>query len=109
MATEGADGISHDQVFFGDPLILPARPALVTEEMKAERDRFRSRLAELEQRLKSLPGPARVYGVVSETAPAVHVQFRGDPEQPRGRRCACCSALGCRSAACSDTRGQRGG
>ena len=83
MVTDGGDAIGFDQVFFGDPRIVAATPLALTAEENAERERLIARLAEMEQQLKSLPAPAKVYAVLSETPPAVHVLHRGDPEQPR--------------------------
>ena len=83
MATDGGDAISFDQVFFGDPRISIAVPPVLTPEEKTEGDQLKARLAELEQKLKSLPVPAKVYAVLSEAPPAIHVLDRGDPEKPR--------------------------
>jgi hypothetical protein len=83
MATDGGDGISHDQVFFGDPRIAAAEPPAATEAVSAERTKLSSRLAECEQLLAALPLPKKVYAVVSETPATVNVLLRGDPEQPR--------------------------
>ncbi len=83
MATDGGDGISHDQVFFGDPRIAAAEPAAPTEVMLAERAALKSRLAECEHELAAQPTPPKVYAVVSETPAVVNVLLRGDPEQPR--------------------------
>ncbi len=83
MATDGRDGIGFDQVFFGDPRIAATAPSALTEAESAERDWLTVLIPKLEQQLKAVPAPAKVYAVVSETPPAVHVLHRGDPEQPR--------------------------
>ena len=83
MATDGGDGIGFDQIFFGDPRIAIAAPPALTAEEKAERDRLAARLAELEQQIKSQPIPTKVFAVLSEAPPAVHLLDRGDPEKPR--------------------------
>ena len=83
MATDGGDGISHDQVFFGDPRIAPATPPVLTAEQKSELETQKSKLTETEKELSSIPTPAKVYAVLSEQPAAVNVLLRGDTEQPR--------------------------
>jgi hypothetical protein len=83
MSTDGADGnIGFDQVFYGDPRIAAAAPPVLTAEEIANLERLRKQLAELEQQLKTLPAPAKVYAIVSEAPAPVKVLRRGDPEQP---------------------------
>ena len=70
MATDGGDGIGHDQVFFGDPRIVPLNEDMATP----------ARIAELEMEIKAMPTPEKVYAVLSEQPPAMHMMERGDPE-----------------------------
>ena len=77
MATDHGNDIGHDQICFADAQLESAssnpdaaKVAIATK-----------RVAELQDQLKSLPEPAKVYATVSETPPAVHVQLRGNPEQ----------------------------
>ncbi len=84
MSTNGADGnFGFDQVFYGDPRVVSATPNDATEQQKTDAERLRRQIAGLETQLKSLPAPAKVYAVVSESPAAVMVLHRGDPEQPR--------------------------
>ncbi len=83
MSTDGADGnIGFDQIFYGDPRIAAAAPPALNADEKANLEKLRAQLADLEQKLKSLPAPAKVYAVVSESPAPVKVLRRGDPEQP---------------------------
>ena len=82
MATDGGNGIGHDQICFADPWLLPAQPTPKSEVERAELARLQQRRVELEHQLASLPTPARVYGVLTESPPLVKVLARGNPEQP---------------------------
>ena len=82
MATDGGNGIGHDQICFADAWLLPAQPAPMTDTDRAELARLQVRRVEVEQQIASLPAAARVYGVVVETPPLVKVLSRGNPEQP---------------------------
>lgn len=82
MATDAGNGIGHDQICFADPWLGPARSAAHAPAELAEIEQLSKRRNELEQQLKSVPAPARVYGILSETPPPVKVLKRGDPEQP---------------------------
>jgi hypothetical protein len=82
MATDGGNGIGHDQIGFGDPRLEPLEVQHdATNE--AEVKRLDARLRELERELGSLPEPQRVYGVVSEPPPEVKVLARGSTEDPK--------------------------
>ena len=81
MATDGGNGISHDQICFADPWLIPAQPPVLSDDEQAEQSRLAARRAELEAELKAFPVPARVYGAIAETPPPVKVQLRGDPER----------------------------
>jgi len=83
MATDGGDGISHDQVFFGDPRIVADRSRSSTDERTAralvalarDRDALRAQVSEL-------PEARKVYAGVSSNPATTYVLQRGDPESP---------------------------
>jgi hypothetical protein len=81
VATDGGDGIGHDQIFFGDPVIAPWSLA-ESERRRGELQNLRSRLDELEAQAKALPKPDQVYAIRSEAPEVVRVLARGNPEQP---------------------------
>lgn len=83
MSTDGGNGIGHDQIFFGDPkLVVEASPNLSNAD-REELKRLRARRAEIDQQIKALPSPAKVYAVKSEVPPIVHLLKRGNPETPK--------------------------
>ncbi len=83
MATDGGDGIGHDQVFFGDPRLQAFGKDGLSRADLAEVASLESRRDRLELRLKNLPEPARVYSVVPDQPQVIRVLRRGDPEQPK--------------------------
>ena len=83
MATDNGNGIGHDQICFGDPWLVAAKPAELTESQRTELAGLEQRLVQLERELPSLPSATKVYAVVGEPSPVVHVLHRGDPERPR--------------------------
>ncbi|MDB6118566.1 MAG: Planctomycete cytochrome, partial [Verrucomicrobiaceae bacterium] len=78
MATDGGDGIGHDQVFFGDPRLQILAPGDAGAELAA----LTQERSALQAKLKALPVPPKVYAVVPDGVQAVSVLRRGDPEQP---------------------------
>lgn len=82
MATDGGNGISHDQICFADAWLSAATPVVADPANQAEIERLQKRRAELEQQLRAVPSPARVYAILSENPAPVKVLKRGDPEQP---------------------------
>lgn len=81
IATDGGDGISSDLLFIGDPKLVADIAGQLSEAELAELDRLRAEAQRLEQELKSLPEPSKIYAIVSQqNPPAVRVQRRGDPE-----------------------------
>jgi Protein of unknown function (DUF1553)/Protein of unknown function (DUF1549)/Planctomycete cytochrome C/NPCBM/NEW2 domain len=82
MATDGGNGISHDQICFADAWLTPAQRPPMSEQDELERVRLQQRRVELETELASLPAPSKVYAVISETPPPIKLLKRGDPEQP---------------------------
>lgn len=81
IATDGGDGISSDLLFIGDPKLVAEIAGQLTQAEVAELDRLRGEALRLEQELRALPEPGKVYAIVSEqNPPMVRVQRRGDPE-----------------------------
>ncbi len=81
VATDGGDGIGHDQIWFGDPRIegTPSRP--VDEPALAA---ARGLIETVRQELAALPETETVYGPVVQPPPPVQLLVRGDPEKPLG-------------------------
>ena len=81
VATDGGDGIGHDQIWFGDPRIegTPSRPV---DELAVAR--ARGRIESLKRELAALPETATVFGPVVQPPPPVQLLVRGDPEKPVG-------------------------
>ena len=83
MATDGGNGIGHDQICFADPWLVAPNPPEASDVERAEMTRLQARHVELVRELASFPLPARVYSIVADsTVPSVKVLLRGDPEQP---------------------------
>lgn len=82
MATDGGNGIGHDQICFADAWLVAAQPTLMTDADKAELAALQQQRANLEKQIVSLPLPSKVYAIVTETPPPVKILKRGDPEQP---------------------------
>lgn len=84
IATDGGDGISHDLLFLGDAqLRLEANESKQSAADKTRLAELRGEAARLEKSLAELPAPGKVFAIVSETAPEVHVLRRGNPEDPQ--------------------------
>jgi len=79
IATDAGNGISHDQIFFGDARIEGDPPALAADRKRAV-EAAAAKLAALEKELRSLKAPDQVFGPVAEAPPAVRVHVRGNPE-----------------------------
>lgn len=82
MATDGGNGISHDQIGFADPWLVALNPPAASETETRELERLTARRAAIENELTSLPNPGRVYAIQTESPPPIRVLQRGDPEQP---------------------------
>ena len=83
MATDGGNGIGHDQICFADPWLIAAKPAPLSDVDQAEIVRLQMRVKEFEQALASVSAPSKVYSILTEpTVPIIKVLERGDPEQP---------------------------
>lgn len=85
VATDGSNGISHDQIGWGDPTVQTVKPSRLDDAAREQLDQLRQARLEVQQQLERLGPPPRFYGVVAdETVPDVHVLLRGDPESPTG-------------------------
>ncbi len=82
MSTDGGNGIGHDQICFADPWLSAASPPAEDPSNTTEIEKLRQRRGELENQLKAVPAPTRVYAILSETPAPVKVLQRGNPEQP---------------------------
>ena len=83
MASDGGNGIGHDQICFADPWLIAAKPSSLSDEDQSEIVRLQARAKEIEQALASVPAPSKVYSILTEpTVPIIKVLERGDPEQP---------------------------
>ncbi len=83
LATDGGNGISHDQVFFGDPHLHAATPTQASEAQLKQLTKLDAELETLQKRRSLLGTPPNVYGVVAaKEPPSVQVLDRGDPESP---------------------------
>ncbi|HWL06822.1 MAG TPA: DUF1553 domain-containing protein [Planctomicrobium sp.] len=83
MATDNGNGISHDQIGFGNAWLAPTHPVGLDDGQQAKLQKLDERLTQIDRQLKELPTPEQYYGVISEAIPAVHRLHRGDAEQPR--------------------------
>ena len=84
VATDGGNGISYDQIFFGDPTLAPDGPPSQLDSVAQDRlAQLRSQRAEAEASLRSFPAPRRVFAVSSEAPAPSHLLKRGDPESPQ--------------------------
>jgi cytochrome c553 len=79
VATDAGNGIGHDQIFFGDARIEGSAPTLSGDQEQALAA-AEKKLVSLEQELKSLKAPEKLFGAVTEPPPAVKVNVRGNPE-----------------------------
>ncbi len=81
ISTDAGNGISHDQIFFGDARIAGSPHDATVEEQAALAD-AQQRLQQLEQERRELTPPATFYGPVSQTPQPIHRLTRGNPETP---------------------------
>ncbi len=81
VATDGGDGIGHDQIWFGDPRIEGVPSGPVDEPALAA---ARARFETVRQELAALPETETFYGPVVQPPPPVQLLVRGDPEKPSG-------------------------
>ncbi len=82
VATDGGDGIGSDQIFLGDPLLVPEERPDLTVEQRQELAALRAEQTQLKTELAALPSPQKVYALVTEQPVTTKLLKRGDPEQP---------------------------
>jgi hypothetical protein len=82
MATDAGNAISHDQIYFGDPALIPTDS---TEKRTPEEEQqlatLKTEEKELRAQIKKLSEQGKVYATVSSKPPVVHILKRGDPEE----------------------------
>ncbi len=80
IATEGQGGISHDQVFFGDPKLTPRAP----KDQRVQRQQLIDALAQeqkdVARQIAELGQSDKVFGITSVTPGPAYVHLRGNPE-----------------------------
>ena len=83
LSTDGGNGISHDQVGFGNPKLLSTSASLSPaqrEQLAALREKKKA----LDERIASLR-TSKVYAIVPlDKMPEIRILRRGDPESPTG-------------------------
>jgi hypothetical protein len=85
IAGDGGNGIAHDQIGFGDPLILPHPPQQLSAADQQQLSRLKHQREALSSELAGLAPPPKVYAVVPESKiPEVRLLRRGEPELPTG-------------------------
>ena len=85
ISGDGGNGISHDQVGFGDPHLQPSPPKAVSGDELKELTKLKEAQKALAAKLEALGAPPKVYGVVAEAEiPEVRILRRGEPEAPVG-------------------------
>lgn len=84
MATDGGNGIGHDQLCFADARLLPDPPPVREPALKARLAALKKELADAESAVARLGPPPKVYAVAAFDPPPVQVLRRGDPESPAG-------------------------
>lgn len=112
MATDGGNGYSHDQIFFGDPRLVPAQSNSTAPDVLNEIARLKQEKNDLDHQLKSLGAPPRIFGIKSEKPPLVKVLHRGSPEtesntEARPGALACVSQLKTHFGDNSSNEGER--
>lgn len=85
VATDGGNGYSHDQIGFGDAMLIPAAAMNESPREAARLSKLRQAREALERQRAQLGAPPRFYGVVADAnVPEIRVQRRGDPEAEAG-------------------------
>lgn len=79
MATDGGDGIGHDQVFFGDPRVYSVLH-VQSEAQRVQFSGYREELNTVSKAIQDIPKPSMVYAIQSEPPPNSFVMKRGSPE-----------------------------
>lgn len=83
MATDGGDGLGHDQVCFADARLEPLKPKAGKPEEAEKLARLSAEEKRLEAALQGLPQPPKFYGVQPGEPEVVQVLKRGDSEMPQ--------------------------
>lgn len=81
MATDAGNEISHDQVCFVDARLTAPRNEL-TDEQRQQMAQLTGQVDDLQKQISEIPEVARMYGIVTEQPPEMHVMLRGNPEAP---------------------------
>ncbi len=83
VATDGGDGISNDLLFLGDAkLTLDKESQTLSAAEKARVQTLRGEEKQLSAELNAKAHADKVYAVIADKPPAVHILKRGDPESP---------------------------
>ena len=82
IATDGGNGISHDQVCFIDASIAPLHRG-ESDEKSNRIETLRSDSATIQRELDSLPQARRVYGIVTQAPAEIRRLHRGDIQETR--------------------------
>jgi mono/diheme cytochrome c family protein len=100
VATDGGNVIAFDQIFFGDPRLVPDQPAIAvaadsavaadgalaadgaSAPDSAAKTALHDQRRAIEKQLADLTVDEKVYAVVSQEPAATHLLKRGDPESP---------------------------
>jgi cytochrome c553 len=82
IATDGGNGIGHDQICFIDASLAPMHRVESDDEAMRVSE-LRKASDELQAELASLPEARRVYGVVPETPAEIRLLHRGNTEDAR--------------------------
>ena len=82
IATDGGNGIGHDQICFIDASLAPSH-RVESDEEALRVSELRKMSDELHAELASLPEARRVYGVVPEAPSEIRLLHRGNTEDTR--------------------------
>jgi len=83
IATDGGDGIGHDQVFFGDPrLEVRDESATLSAQDEARKTALLAERDTLQTTYPPDQKPPMVYATKATTPPDTHILLRGSPESP---------------------------
>jgi mono/diheme cytochrome c family protein len=108
IATDAGNGISMDQIFFGDARI-EGDPQSLSPDRQAMLAEATGRLETLEAELAALKVPDKVFGPVAGPPPTVKVHIRGNPETTGDEVSpGTISAVQVLSPACGDTTASDG-
>ncbi len=83
IATDGGDGLSSDQVFFGNPRLIPiGDDAQLSPELRTQRAALQEERTRLLATYPPDAKPELVYATRAKEVPATHVLLRGSTESP---------------------------